>query len=78
MGVYSNTEIRTAINDGTIVCVPHDENHVSEASLDFTLGHYFYKQEYREDNRVYNPFDKSDVDKQGLFYCCSERCRRCY
>ena len=62
MGVYSNTEIRTAIADGTIVSVPFTDTHVSEASLDFTLGYYFFKQEYRENNRVYNPFDKTDVD----------------
>ncbi|MDN5819443.1 MAG: deoxycytidine triphosphate deaminase [bacterium] len=61
MGVYSNTEIKNAIKDGTIVSVPFKAAHVSEASLDFTLGHYFYKQEYREDNRVYNPFDAHDV-----------------
>lgn len=63
MGVYSNTEIKTAIADGTIVSVPYNEAHVSEASLDFTLGHYFYKQEFEEDARVYNPFDKDDVTR---------------
>jgi deoxycytidine triphosphate deaminase len=63
MGVYSNTEINAAIKDGTIVCVPFNPKHVSEASLDFTLGHYFYKQEYEGQSRVYNPFDKSDVDR---------------
>lgn len=61
MSVYSNTEIKDAIQKGLIVCVPYDEKHVSEASLDFTLGYYFYKQEVREDNRVYNPFDADDV-----------------
>lgn len=62
MGVYSNTEIRTAIDDGTIVSVPYNPLHVSEASLDFTLGHYFYKQEYQaESSGVYNPFDEADV-----------------
>lgn len=63
MGVYSNTDIKVAINDGTIVCVPFNDAHVSEASLDFTLGHYYYKQEYSEDSRVYNPFDKTEVDR---------------
>lgn len=63
MSVYSNTEITKAIDDGTIICVPFNPKHVSEASLDFTLGHYFYKQEYSEDARVYNPFDKLDVDR---------------
>ena len=46
MSVYSNTEIKAAIDDNTIVCVPFDPKNVSEASLDFTLGHYFFKQEY--------------------------------
>ena len=63
MSVYSNTEIKQAIIDDTIVCVPFNEANVSEASLDFTLGHYFFKQEYQEEARVYNPFDKSDVDR---------------
>ena len=63
MTVYSNTDIKSAIKNSTIVSVPFNEAHVSEASLDFTLGHYFYKQEFEEDSRVYNPFDKSDVDR---------------
>lgn len=61
MAVYSNTDIERAVADGTIVCTPYTPQHVSEASLDFTLGHYFYKQEYDESNRVYNPFDEADV-----------------
>lgn len=61
MGVYSNKDIKQAITDGQIVCVPYDEHHVSEASLDITLGHYFYKQEFDEQYRVYNPFDERDV-----------------
>ena len=61
MSVYSNTEIQAAVSDGTIVCVPYDPRHVSEASLDFTLGHYFYKQENDAHNTVYNPFDEADV-----------------
>jgi dCTP deaminase len=63
MSVYSNTEIKAAIADGTIVSVPYNQAHVSEASLDFTLGHYFFKQEFQEESRVYNPFDKVDVDR---------------
>ncbi|MBH2007075.1 deoxycytidine triphosphate deaminase [Candidatus Saccharibacteria bacterium] len=62
MSVYSNIEIKAAIADDIIVCVPFNERHVSEASLDFTLGHNFYKQEYQpESSGVYNPFDKTDV-----------------
>jgi deoxycytidine triphosphate deaminase len=62
VGVYSNTEIKKAIADGTIVCTPYNPANVSEASLDFTLGHYFFKQEYSDVAKVYNPFDKSNVD----------------
>ena len=62
MGVYSNTEIIEAIDDGRIVCEPFCNDHVSEASLDFTLGHYFYKQEFQpETSGIYNPFDAKDV-----------------
>lgn len=61
MGVYSNTEIRMALKAGAIVCEPYEPRHISEASLDITLGHYFYKQEYDDLFSVYNPFDKNDV-----------------
>lgn len=63
MSVYSNTEIRQAVKNGLIVCVPYNEQHVSEASLDFTLGYYFYKQENNDVSSIYNPFDKKDVDR---------------
>lgn len=61
MGVYSNIEIRQAIADGTIVSLPYDENHVSQASLDFTLGHYYYRIDSELDDHIYNPFDKNEV-----------------
>jgi deoxycytidine triphosphate deaminase len=63
MGVYSNTEIRQAIQDDVIVCIPHKDSHISEASLDFTLGYYYYKQEYDESTSFYNPFDQKDVSR---------------
>ena len=63
MGVYSNTEILEAIKNDIIVCTPFNPSNVAEASLDFTLGHYFYKQEYNEYSRVYNPFDEADVER---------------
>lgn len=63
MGVYSNTEIHQAIADGTIVSVPFNPNHVSEASIDFTLGYYFFSSEHNEDSHIYNPFDKDDVER---------------
>ena len=61
MSVYSNREIVAAVEDGRIVCTPFEPEHVAEASLDFTLGYYFYKQEFTEEYRTYNPFDEADV-----------------
>lgn len=61
MSVYSNTEILASVKDGRIVCTPFDPSHVAEASLDFTLGYYFYKQEFDNQSSVYNPFDADDV-----------------
>ena len=63
MSVYSNKDIKKSILDGTIVCVPFNPDYVSQASLDFTLGHYFYKQEHSKDSRIYNPFDQCDVSR---------------
>ena len=63
MGVYSNTEIRQAIDDGHIVFYPCDKTHIAGSSIDVTLGHYYYRQEYSDDPSVYNPFDESQVNK---------------
>lgn len=61
MSVYSNTEILQAMKDGHIVCVPFNPKHVSHASLDVTLGHYYFRTERTGDHTLYNPFDESDV-----------------
>ena len=63
MAVYSNTDILQAIKDETIICLPFNKQHVSEASLDFTLGYYYYRQEANTAARVYNPFDKGEVKR---------------
>jgi deoxycytidine triphosphate deaminase len=61
VGVYSNTQIKAAIKSGQIVFTPYQEAHIAGSSVDVTLGHYFYKQEYQPDNNVYNPFDEKEV-----------------
>lgn len=61
MSVYSNKQIKAAINKGKIVFHPYQESHIAGSSIDVTLGHYFYKQEYQEEARIYNPFDQEDV-----------------
>lgn len=61
MSVYSNLDIRQAIKEGHIVCQPFNPKHVAHASLDVTLGHYYYKTEKAGDHTVYNPFNETDV-----------------
>ncbi len=63
MGVFSNTQIRAAIKDGHILCLPFDDKHVSQASLDVTLGYHFYRVERTNERNIYNPFDREDVER---------------
>lgn len=63
MAVYSNINIRQAIDDGHIICHPFIPKHVSHASLDVTLGFYYYRIEKMNERTVYNPFDKEDVER---------------
>lgn len=63
MSVYSNTQIRQAINYGHIVCTPFNPKHVAHASLDVTLGYYYYRTERAGDHTIYNPFDEADVSR---------------
>ncbi len=61
MSVYSNSQIIQAIEEKHIVCVPFNPKHVSHASLDVTLGHYYYRTERSGDRTLYNPFSEKDV-----------------
>lgn len=63
MSVYSNSQIVAAIQAGHIVCVPFNPKHVSHASLDVTLGYYYYRTERTGDKTLYNPFDEQDVKR---------------
>ncbi len=63
MGVYSNTQIRDAVENGHIICVPFNPKHVAHASMDVTLGYYYYRIERSNDRTIYNPFDKEDVER---------------
>ena len=75
MSVYSNIDIKNAIKKGTIVCVPYNEKNVNCASLDFTLGYYYYKQEMADEPHIYNPFSKDDVKRyfKGPFKAISNK-----
>lgn len=63
MAVFSNKQIREAIDAGHIVCTPFIDKHVSHASLDVTLGHYYYRTGQEQTGYVYNPFDETDVKR---------------
>ncbi|MDX1766117.1 MAG: hypothetical protein R3313_04165, partial [Candidatus Saccharimonadales bacterium] len=63
VSVYSNKQIKQAIDSGQIVCVPFNEKHVSQASLDITLGKHYYRVEQLNTRHVYNPFDREDVER---------------
>jgi deoxycytidine triphosphate deaminase len=63
LGVYSNVQIRQAVQDGHIICTPFQPKHVAHASLDVTLGYYFYRVERTNERNVYNPFDREDVER---------------
>lgn len=61
MGVYSNQQIRQALTAGHIVCMPLNPKHIAHASLDVTLGYYYYRTEQTGDHPAYNPFSETDV-----------------
>ena len=63
MGVYSNKQIRQAISEGSIICYPLVEKHIAHASLDVTLGYYYYRIEPSDERIIYNPLDKEDVER---------------
>jgi deoxycytidine triphosphate deaminase len=60
---YSNKQIREAIENGHILCHPFNPKHVAHASLDVTLGYYYYRIEKMNERTIYNPFDKEDVER---------------
>jgi dCTP deaminase len=62
MSVYSNIEIEEAIKDGHIIFHPYRPEHINGSSVDVTLGEYFYRTDSKSEKKVYNPFDKIEVD----------------
>lgn len=63
MGVYSNTDIKAAIQTGQLVFHPYVEEYINGSSVDVTLGNWYYKIERRNLGGVYNPFDPSSVQR---------------
>ena len=63
MSVYSNKQIREAIDAGHIVCHPFVPANVAGSSVDVTLGDWFYRTERTGSSGFYNPFDPKDVNR---------------
>jgi dCTP deaminase len=61
MGVYSNKQIRKALDDGHIVIHPFIDANLAGSSFDVTLGHYYYRTERPSEGGFYNPFDQKSV-----------------
>lgn len=61
MGVYSNTEILKAIDEGHIIFLPLVPEHIAGSSVDVTLGEWFYRTERPSQGGFYNPFDEKAV-----------------
>ena len=61
--MYSNQQIRQAVQDGHIIIEPFNDKHIAGSSVDVTLGHYYFKVEDHQEPRVYNPFDEKEVQR---------------
>ncbi len=61
MSVYSNIQIKQALADGHIVCTPFNRKHIAHASLDVTLGYYYYRTDRASDKTIYSPFSEEEV-----------------
>ncbi len=72
-GIYSNIQIKQAIKDGQVVCLPYNPDNVGYASLDVTLGQYFYRLEQVNERTIYNLFDRESVERyfEGPFKAMS-------
>ncbi len=75
LAVLSNLQINQYIKDNHIVCYPYDPKHVAHASLDVTLGYYYYRIERLNDHNVYNPFDREEIERyfEGPFKAISHK-----
>jgi dCTP deaminase len=67
--VYSNQQIKKAVERGHIVCYPFNPDNVQGSSLDLTLGEWYYTTDQIATGRIYNPFDQASVERyfQGPF-----------
>lgn len=60
-GVYSNKELRNAIDEEHIICYPFRPESVNGSSIDVTLGEYFFTTDRTGNDVDYVPFDLEHV-----------------
>lgn len=61
MAVYSNTQIKQAIEQGSIVCVPFRPEYLHPTGLDVTLGYYYFSVSRHTVRSVHDPCNKKDL-----------------
>ncbi len=64
-GVYSNTQIKAAIDSGHIIQHPAAPELINASSIDVRLGYHFYRTDIpdADNDKVYNPYDKEDITR---------------
>ncbi len=62
-GVYSNAQLREAIEGGQIIQYPAAPELINASSIDVRLGHQFYKTDVNNNGGIFNPFDEEDVKR---------------
>lgn len=63
-GVYSNTQIKTAISTGHIIQYPAAPELINASSIDVRLGYHFYRTDIPDsegNDKIYNPYDEDDI-----------------
>ncbi len=61
--VYSDKQIRQAVELGHIVIHPLVDDNIRGSSVDVTLGEWFYSTESARNSDYYNPFDADDIKR---------------
>jgi len=60
-GVYSNLQMRSAIESGHIVIHPFVKGNINTSSYDVTLGEYYWPTDRSSHSPILNPFDEDNV-----------------
>jgi dCTP deaminase len=60
-GIYSDRQVKEALQQGHIRIYPFEEANLSGTSYDVRLGEYFFTTDRLQNKPVYNPYDPDDV-----------------